>query len=119
MWAVRRGHVRAHRYIQSSLVLVNVPIVLIWMIPRYVTQVWPGIPDEITTPYYLVPTLMLAAGVAAEALGIFIILVAATTWIPERLRFRNYKRWMRTELVLWWGVVIFGLSTYYVWYFTS
>ena len=119
MFVIRRGHVRAHMYIQSSMVLVNVPVVLARMIPRYLAQVWPDIPGEVASPYYLIPTLMLIAGTAAEALGIYILLVAGTTWLPERLRFRNYKRWMRTELILWWGVVIFGLSTYYVWYYTG
>jgi plastocyanin len=36
--------------------------------------------------------------------------------LPERLRFQNWKRWMRTELALWWAVVLIGAATYYVWY---
>jgi uncharacterized membrane protein YozB (DUF420 family) len=116
MFVVRRGHVRAHMYIQSSMVLLNIPIVLTWMIPQYLEYVLPGIPSEIGDPFYWVPTVMLAAGVAAEVLGIFIILVAGTDLVPERFRFRRYKLWMRFELLLWWSVITFGLSTYYVWY---
>ncbi|MCI4365155.1 MAG: hypothetical protein L3K10_03725 [Thermoplasmata archaeon] len=116
MFLVRRGHIRAHMYLQSSMVLVNIPIVLSWMVPEYLKYVLPGIPAEIGEEFYLVPTVMLVLGVAAEALGVFIILVAATDWIPERWRFRRYKVWMRTELGLWWGVLLFGFTTYYVWY---
>ena len=116
-WAlVRRGHIRAHMYLQSSMVLLNIPIVLAWMVPEYILYVLPGVPGELTVPFYWVPTVMLLAGIAAEALGVYIILVAATGLIPARFRFRNYKRWMRTELILWWSVVIAGLLTYYVWY---
>ena len=75
-----------------------------------------GIPHDIGQQFYWVPTLMLVAGIAAEALGVFILLVAGTNWIPERLRFRRYKLWMRSELLLWWLVVLLGISTYYVWY---
>lgn len=113
---VRRGHVRLHMYTQASMVLVNIPIVLAWMLPQYLRNVAPYLPGEITEPFYLLPTLMLIAGAAAEGLGIYIVLVAATSWLPERWRFRRYKVWMRTELGLWWGVVVFGLSTYLAWY---
>ncbi len=53
---------------------------------------------------------------AAESLGLYIVLVAATNVLPVGLRFRNWKRWMRTEFVLWLVVVITGVGTYYAWY---
>lgn len=116
MIVVRFGHVRAHRIIQSSMVLTNIPIVLVLMLPAFEEYVWPGLPSELGQASYLWPTVMLFAGVAAEALGVFIILVAGTTLIPERFRFRNYKLWMRTELILWWAVVLTGIATYYAWW---
>lgn len=116
MFLARRGHIRAHMYVQSSMVLVNIPIVLTWMVPAYLEYVYPDVLAEISQPFYYVPTLMLIAGATAEALGVYILLVAGTTWLPERLRFRRYKLVMRTELALWWSVVLLGLSTYYVWY---
>lgn len=116
MFVVRRGHVRLHRYLQSSVVLLNIPIVAVWMVPRYVSYVLPDIPSELAGAFYLLPTLGLVVGAVAEALGVYIILVAATTWVPERFRFRRYKVWMRTELVLWWLVVVIGLGIYASWY---
>jgi uncharacterized membrane protein YozB (DUF420 family) len=116
MFVIRAGRVRLHRYMQSSMVLVNVPVILAWMMPHYLASVAPDVSDEIGILYYLIPTAMLVAGAAAEALGIYILAVAGTNLLPERLRFRRYKRWMRTELVLWWAVVLLGLTTYYVWY---
>ena len=116
MFVVRSGRVRLHAYLQSSIVLGNLPVILIWMLPRYLSLIVPGLPDELLEPFYLVPTLMLAVGALAEGLGVYILLVAATNLLPERWRFRAYKRWMRTELCLWWSVVALGLLTYVVWY---
>ena len=119
MFLVRRGYIRAHMYIQSSMILINIPVVLWWMVPEYMLYVWPGLPAGIHMEFYWVPTVMLVAGIAAEVLGIYIILVATTSLIPERFRFRNYKLWMRSELILWWVVLLAGISTYYVWYSPS
>jgi uncharacterized membrane protein YozB (DUF420 family) len=55
-------------------------------------------------------------GAAAETLGLYIVLVAGTTIVPRRLRFTNWKRWMRIELGLWWVVVLTGIWTYAWWY---
>ncbi|HKS59910.1 MAG TPA: hypothetical protein VJS68_03940 [Thermoplasmata archaeon] len=115
-FVVRRGHVRAHRIIQSALILVNIPIVLAWMVPEFLLIVLPGLPGDLDSPFYYIPTLMLCAGAAAEGLGIYIILAAGTNLLPLKYRFRRYKLWMRTELALWWSVVSLGLTTYLVWY---
>jgi uncharacterized membrane protein YozB (DUF420 family) len=113
---VRLGHVRAHRALQSSMVLLNIPVVLVAMAPYYWTYVLPGLPGSLGQSFYLYPTLMLVAGALAEALGVYIILVAGTNLVPERFRFRRYKLWMRTELILWWAVVLAGIATYYAWW---
>lgn len=113
---VRAGHVRAHRLLQMSMVLVNVPVVLATMVPPFLSNVLPGLPAEVLEPYYLLPTLAVVLGGAAEALGVYIVLVAGTNLVPARWRFRRYKLWMRTELVLWWSVVVLGLAIYVVWY---
>jgi uncharacterized membrane protein YozB (DUF420 family) len=116
MLVVRLGHVRAHRAIQSSMVLLNIPIVLALMAPDYWNYVRPGLPGSLGQSFFLFPTLMLVAGAVAEVLGIYIILVAGTNLVPERFRFRRYKLWMRTELILWWAVVLAGIATYYTWW---
>jgi uncharacterized membrane protein YozB (DUF420 family) len=116
MFVVRSGRVRAHAYLQSTIVLVNVPVVLSWMVPQYLRYVAPTVGSQLGAWATLLPTLMLVLGVVVEATGIYIVLVAGTNWIPERWRFRNYKLWMRTTLGLWWVVLVLGLLTYYAWY---
>jgi plastocyanin len=43
-------------------------------------------------------------------------LAAATNLVPQRLRFKQWKLWMRTALALWWAVLLFGVGSYYLWY---
>jgi hypothetical protein len=114
MFVVRARHVRAHAWIQASMVLVNIPIVLTLMVPAYVQYIWPSLPGGLDQSGVFVTTAMLVLGVAAELLGIYIVLVAATNLVPDRWRFRRYKLVMRTELVLWWGVLLAGIATYYL-----
>jgi uncharacterized membrane protein YozB (DUF420 family) len=113
---VRLGHVRAHRAIQSAIVLGNIPIILVTMVPPYLVYGLPKSASELSQSFYLYPALMLVAGAIAEVLGVYIVLVAGTNWIPSRWRFRRYKLWMRTELILWWVVLLTGIATYYYWW---
>jgi len=36
---------------------------------------------------------------AAELAGLYIVIVAGTNMLPQRLSFKNWERWMRAELV--------------------
>jgi plastocyanin len=66
-----------------------------------------------------VPYIHATLGTIAEVLGLYIVLVAATKILPKKLRFKRYKPWMRTELALWWLVILIGVSTYYIWYIAA
>jgi hypothetical protein len=63
-----------------------------------------------------VPVVHAVLEITAELLGLYIVLVVGTKVLPEWLQFRNWKLWMRTEIVLWLIVVISGMATYYTWY---
>src|SRR5229473_4657708 len=66
--------------------------------------------------YYAAATIHAFLGVTAELLGLYIVIVAGTSALPQWLRFKDWKRWMRTELMLWSIVVLTGVGTYYAWY---
>jgi len=51
-------------------------------------------------------------GTSALLLGGWIVLVAGTTVVPPRWRFRNYKARMRSLFALWWFAILFGVATY-------
>jgi plastocyanin/uncharacterized membrane protein YozB (DUF420 family) len=116
MALARKRRFRAHKYCQSFVMLLNLLMIALVMSPSFHSQVEPRLPEGLRDSYYLIATLHAALGAAAELLGLYIILVAATKILPARLRFERFKPWMRAELALWWAVILLGIGTYYVWY---
>lgn len=119
MSLARRKKFRAHKYCQTSVMLLNLVMIFLIMAPSFHKQVQPQVRGGLREAYYLVPYIHAGLGTIAEVLGIYIVLVAATKIVPRKLRFKRYKPWMRTEIALWWLVVLIGVSTYYVWYLGS
>ena len=111
----KAGFYRAHGLCQSAVVLLNLALITRIMLPAFRFGVLPGLPASIAKPYYGIATLHATIGTITQLLGLYIVVRAATDWLPERLRFQNYKFWMRTELGLWWVVVVLGAATYYIW----
>jgi uncharacterized membrane protein YozB (DUF420 family) len=116
MLLARGRHYRAHKYCQSTVLLLNLPLIALIMVPSFRDQIEPQLPGSLGDRFYAVTTVHAVIGVLAQVLGLYILLVAGTTLIPRRLRFERYKRWMRIELALWWTVVLAGVGVYAVWY---
>jgi uncharacterized membrane protein YozB (DUF420 family) len=115
MALARRRRYRAHGICQSGVMLLNLVLIAWIMLPSFQEGVLPRLPGDLHRAYYWVPALHAALGSAAQLLGLFIIWRAGTGLVPAALRFENYKLWMRTELILWWVVIFFGLATYWAW----
>ncbi len=111
----RRKRFREHGACQAAVMVLNLVMIALVMSPSF-RQIRPQLPGGLRESYYAVASAHAALGTLAELLGLYIVLVAGTNLIPRRLRFQRWKPWMRTELVLWWIVVLFGVGTYYVWY---
>lgn len=112
----RRKWYRAHAATQTSVLLLNLVMIATVMWPSTRGQVMAAFPDVFGKWYFAAPSVHAMLGILAEILGLFVALVAGTKLVPERLRFHNWKRWMRAELVLWWITLLTGIVTYYVWY---
>ena len=112
----RRKRYGAHAACQTTVLLLNLLMIALVMWPSFQQQVIPALPEHLGDRYYAVAVSHAALGTAAELFGLYIVLVAGTNIVPRRLRFRNWKRWMRIELVLWWVVVLTGVGTYWAWY---
>jgi plastocyanin/uncharacterized membrane protein YozB (DUF420 family) len=111
----RRGRFRAHARCQAAVVLLNLILIALVMAPVFRRQVWPNL-AAFRDPYYALAAAHAAMGVLAEVLGLYVLLVAGTRLVPERLRFVRYKPWMRATLAIWWLVVLGGVGTYGLWY---
>lgn len=112
----RKLRFREHAWCQSAIVLLNLAVIATMMIPSFRTLVLPRIPAKLGKAYYALATTHGAIGTVTELAGLYILLSAGTSVLPEKVRITNYKPWMRTVLVLWWVVLLFGLATYTRWY---
>jgi len=113
---VRKGRFREHAWCQSAIVLLNLAVVVVMMIPSFRVHVLPRIPAKLGKAYYALATTHAAFGTVTELAGLYILLSAGTSVLPEKLRITKYKFCMRTVLVLWWVVLLLGLATYARWY---
>jgi uncharacterized membrane protein YozB (DUF420 family) len=112
----RLGRFHRHACCQSVIVLLNLALIVFMMVPSFRVHVSPKIPLRLGKAYYALATAHAALGSVTEVAGLYILLAAGTTLLPEKFRITKYKAWMRTVLVLWWLVLLLGLVTYARWY---
>ena len=115
-WLARKGRFRLHAWCQSTIVLLNLAVVAVTMIPSFRVHVFPRIPAKLGKAYYALATAHAALGSVTEIAGLYILLAAGTSVVPAKFRITEYKRWMRSVLVLWWVVLLLGMATYTRWY---
>ena len=112
----KRKRYAAHGICQTTVLLLNLGMIGLVMWPSFQKQVKPALPGHLHKWYFAAATTHAVLGATAEILGLYIAAVAGTKVLPQFLRFKNWKRWMRTELMLWSIVVLTGVGTYYAWY---
>src|SRR6202158_309832 len=107
---------RAHGIFQTTVLLLNLLMIGLGMWPSFQQQVKPAVSKACHKRYYEAATIRAVLGTPAELLGLYIVIVAGTSVLPQWLRFTHWKWWMRTELVLWAIVLLGGVATYCAWY---
>ena len=107
---------RAHGICQTTVLLLNMLMIGLVMWPSFQQQVRPAASKVLHKWYYSMATIHAILGLAAELLGLYIVIVAGTNVLPQWLRFTHWKWWMRTELLLWAIVLVSGVATYCAWY---
>jgi uncharacterized membrane protein YozB (DUF420 family) len=112
----KRKRYRAHGICQTTVLLLNLLMIGLVMGPAFQQQVKPSLPKVLHGWYYAAATIHALLGVSAELLGLYIVIVAGTSVLPQWLRFKDWRRWMRRELMLWFVVLLTGVGTYYAWY---
>ena len=108
----RRGRHGAHGICQSAGFVLAVVMTILWMIPAFhaihADALGRGVVNRVT----IAVAAHIVVGTSALLVGAWVVLVAGTPLVPPRLRFSNYKLWMRTLLTLWWLAIILGLAVY-------
>jgi uncharacterized membrane protein YozB (DUF420 family) len=112
----RQKRYTAHGICQSTVLLLNLVMIGLVMWPSFQQQVKPALTKVLHKKYYAVAAIHAALGITAELLGLYIVIVAGTNVLPQCLRFKHWKWWMRAELVLWMIVLVGGVWTYCAWY---
>lgn len=112
MALARRGWYRAHGVCQASAFVVAVVATVVWMVPSLREIYAPSIVRGVVNRENLVVVAHSALGSLTLLLAAYVILVAGTPMIPARLRFQNYRRWMRILLGLWWVTIMLGVVLY-------
>jgi uncharacterized membrane protein YozB (DUF420 family) len=115
-WLARARRFRQHAWCQSVIVLLNLAVIGLLMIPSFRVHVFPRIPGRLGKAYYALATTHAGLGTFTELAALYILLSAGTRVLPGKLRITKYKPWMRSVLVLWWGVLFLGIATYTRWY---
>lgn len=106
----------AHAICQTLVLLINAVAIVCVMWPSFQHSVFPRFPRRWLHAYYVWPAVHGALGAVAEVFGLYIALVAGTKLVPDKLKFRRWKFWMRFELGFWWLVLLSGVGTYLYWY---
>jgi uncharacterized membrane protein YozB (DUF420 family) len=107
----RRKHYTAHRWVQTSAVTLNTLVVLISMVTSYIIHILPGIPAKLGQGDYAVTTLHGLIGAIALVYGVFVAL-RGNNLVPKKLRFNNYKLFMRWAYGLYMLATLGGVLLY-------
>jgi uncharacterized membrane protein YozB (DUF420 family) len=110
--AVRKKF-KVHRWIQTGAAILNTLVVLIVMIASFIIYILPGIPNKLLEGTYGVTTVHALIGALGLLLGVFVVLRAnQVKFVPKRLRFKNYKLFMRTSYILYMLATLIGVIVY-------
>src|SRR2546426_12624941 len=99
-YLARRRSYTAHGICQTSVMLLNLVMITLVMWPSFQRQVTPALPAHLGDRYYAVGTAHPALGIAAALVGVYIVPVAGTDIVPQRLSVHRWKIWMKLEVGL-------------------
>lgn len=111
-WRLAVGrHLEVHRWIQTAAVIINTIVVLVVMIASFMIYILPGLPGKFLQGTYGITTIHALIGTLALLLGVFVVLRGHER-VPRRLRFENYKLFMRTSYALYMLATLLGVIVY-------
>ena len=83
------------------------------MISSFVIFILPGIPGKLGESSYGITTIHALVGLVSLVMGVYVVL-GGNGLLPKRLRYNNYKRWMRTSYALYMLATLLGVVVYII-----
>ncbi len=113
-WLALRQRYEAHRWVQTAGAVINALLVLGIMIPALLS-VDPAENVDLPPSAFLYMSGHEVVGAIALLFGLFVVL-RGNNLVPERLKFRNYKPYMRWAYGLYIAATLIGIVVYLVLY---
>jgi len=109
----RRKLFTYHRWVQTGSVILNSIVVVASMVTSYLRNILPGIPSKLGEGDYAYTTLHSIIGAIGFLFGVFVML-RGNELVPQRLRFSNYKPYMRWAYWLYMLATLSGIMLYII-----
>lgn len=120
IFARRKMFVPHHKFVMTSIVVLNWVLIFVVMALSYSSYVAPSLGNISSDVSIALPTLHLLTGSIAQLLGTYLVLLMWTENTSlERIvivRIKNIKLPMRITLGLWAITIALGILLYVVWY---
>jgi uncharacterized membrane protein YozB (DUF420 family) len=111
----RRRSYDAHRWVQTSAVILNAVPVVFWMIRSLWLYILPGLPGTLNTGSHVLAVVHAVTGAVGVALGVFVV-VRANQLTARGESVSRYKGLMRGTYVVYLAGVALGIALYVVTY---
>ncbi|GAB4431348.1 MAG: hypothetical protein OHK0015_17720 [Chloroflexi bacterium OHK40] len=111
-WLAIRGRYEAHRWVQTIAAIVNALLVFGIMIPSLLA-VDPAENVDLPASAFVAMPAHEFVGAAGLIFGLFVVL-RGNELVPARLKFRNYKPYMRVAYGLYMAATLIGIVVYVV-----
>jgi uncharacterized membrane protein YozB (DUF420 family) len=106
-----------HKPIMTAIMLVNWVLIGFLMVASYAQGVLPNLPSRLSDPVYVLPTLHLIIGGAAQIVATYLVI---RMWferqLPDWFKVANIKGYMRFTLAGWLIAALLGVGIYLTWY---
>ena len=111
----RRRRYEAHRWLQTSAVVLNLVLVAFWMAVSLVRFILPGIPGTLSMHGHALAVVHATVGIVGAALGIFLV-VRANQLTRRGESVSRYKPTMRVAYFVYLAAFALGVALYVVTY---
>lgn len=114
-YLARQGKFETHKWVQTAGVVLNLILVLWLMVLPFRDFILRDSGGPRERVFYTITAIHALLGFLGVVVGNFVLL-RGHNLVPSRLRFNNYKFFMRTAYGLYVLATIFGVGVYYVWF---